>query len=61
MDGLLIGQMEYIREKSQILYSVTETNYFTNISGLVPLKMMRCKKPITAFVLKRSRLMSYRL
>jgi len=61
MDGLLIGQMKYIREKSQILYSVTETNCFVNISGLVPLKMMRCKKPITAFVHKRSRLMSYRL
>ena len=46
MDGLLIGQMKYIREKSQILYSVTETSCFTNISGLVPLKMMRCKKNV---------------
>jgi len=56
MDGLLIEQMEYTRGKSQILCSMTETNCFVNISGLVPLKMMRCKKPITALVRKRSKI-----
>ena len=36
MGGLLFGQMEYIKEKSQILCPLTGTNCFTNTSSLVP-------------------------
>ena len=56
MDGLLIGQMEYIKEKLQIVCSVTETSCLVNISGLVPLKMMRCKKTFATLLRNRSKI-----